>query len=184
MNFILKKRKKTDILYKEKENFMKYTTSGFTLIELLAVVLIIAILTSIAVPQYRRSVQRAQAIEMMTNLRTLFDSAKRYRTANSEAPLKLTGLDVSFFDATTPDASSFNIGNFHYSFMNDGISACLLSNKNTFYNTYCFKMYYTYTSGSKKYKDLMVCSSMAPKYNWLCEALSTSRLDGMNVIGS
>ena len=55
---------------------MKYTKSGFTLIELLAVVLIIAILTSIAVPQYRRSVQRAQAMEMMTNLRTLFDSAK------------------------------------------------------------------------------------------------------------
>ncbi len=162
---------------------MNYTKSGFTLIELLAVVLIIAILTSIAVPQYRRSVQRAESMEALTNLRTIFDSAKRYRAANSEAPLKLHGLDVSFFDADTPGNSSFNIGKFHYTFTTNGVSACRIS-AGSYANTYCFTMYYNYKSGSAQYKDLLACTSSTSKYSWLCEALSTSKLGSMYVIGS
>ncbi len=163
---------------------MNHTKSGFTLIELLAVVLIIGILTSIAMPQYRRSVQRAEAMEALTNLRTIFDSAKRYRSANSEAPMRLNGLDVSFFDADTPGESAFNIGKFHYAFSTDGVSACRLSGSSTYSDTYCFKMYYNYTSGSTKYKDLLTCSSSVAKYSWLCEALSSKQLNGMYVIGS
>ena len=83
---------------------MKKNHTGFTLIELLAVVMIIAMLTSVALPQYRKSVQRAESMEALVNLRTIFDAAKRYRSANSEAPMKLNGLDVSFFDADTPEA--------------------------------------------------------------------------------
>ena len=64
----------------------KLYRSGFTLIELLAVVLMIGILTSIALPQYRRSVQRAEAMEAMVNLRSLLDAARRYRAANDAAP--------------------------------------------------------------------------------------------------
>ena len=115
---------------------MNNSKAGFTLIELLAVVLIIGILTSVALPQYRRSIQRAEAMEVLVNLRTLFDSAKRYRSANSEAPTKLTGLDVSFFDADTPNASSFNIGNYRYTFSNTSISACRISGANTTTNTH------------------------------------------------
>lgn len=159
--------------------------SGFTLVELLAVVLIIAILTSAALPQYRRSVQRAEAMEALTNLKTIFESAKRYRSANSEAPRKLTGLDVSFFDADTPNASTFNIGSYHYSFNSDSISACRLSGTGSYTNTYCLYMYYVLTLGTNKYKDLMTCVPLSSKYNWLCEAFETSELpDGTTVIGT
>ena len=50
---------------------------GFTLIEVLTVVLIIAVLTAVATPQYRRVVERARATEAISMLRSLYDSSER-----------------------------------------------------------------------------------------------------------
>ena len=50
---------------------------GFTLIELLAVLLLIAILTAVALPQYRRVVDKAHIAEAEAMLRTLCDSSER-----------------------------------------------------------------------------------------------------------
>ena len=164
---------------------MKTNKTGFTLIELLAAVLIIGLLTSIALPQYRKSVQRAEATEALINLRTIFDSAKRYRSANSEAPMKLNGLDVSFFDADTPESASFNIGNYHYTFTEEGLSACRLSGTGSYSNTYCLTMYYRFTLGPNTYKDVLLCTSESQKYDWVCESFKTAELpDGTAVIGT
>lgn len=50
---------------------------GFTLIELLSVVLIIAILTAVGLPQYRGVVQRARVSEAESMLRSIYDSSER-----------------------------------------------------------------------------------------------------------
>ena len=57
--------------------FTNTKKSGFTLIEILVVVLILSILSAIALPDYRRSVERARASEAMTIMRAVYDACER-----------------------------------------------------------------------------------------------------------
>lgn len=50
---------------------------GFTLLEILVVVMILGILTSIALPNYRRAVERTRVAEARTLLRAVYDSCER-----------------------------------------------------------------------------------------------------------
>lgn len=50
---------------------------GFTLIEMLTVVLIVAILSAVALPQYRRVIDKARVPEIITNLRMFYESSER-----------------------------------------------------------------------------------------------------------
>ena len=55
---------------------------GFTLIELLVVVLIIGILSSVALPQYQKSVDRAKGVEALTAAKAVADAENVYFMAN------------------------------------------------------------------------------------------------------
>ena len=149
---------------------MQKNNYGFTLIELLAVVLIIGLLASLALPQYRRSVARAEATDAMVNLKTIFDSAKRYRAATSSAPVKLQGLDISFFDASSDTASTFSIGKFQYTFDPTYVASCRLN------GNYCFRFYYNHPTQGR---DTLTCllTSTEGKYSWLCESLGTTEIN-------
>ena len=56
---------------------MSKKQNGFTLVELLAVVLIVAILSAVALPQYRKVVEKAHVSEAQAMLRTIYDSSER-----------------------------------------------------------------------------------------------------------
>ena len=50
---------------------------GFTLTELLAVVLIVAILMGVGLPQYRKAVEKAHVAEVESMMRSIYDSSER-----------------------------------------------------------------------------------------------------------
>ena len=152
---------------------------GFTLIEILSVVLIVAMLTAVALPQYRKSIRRAEAMEALVNVRTIFDSAKRYKVANSEAPLRLRGLDVEFFDASNMDNSEFTIGKFTYKFDNTGVQACRIND-----GGYCLHFYYKYENGTMKDRDVLVCEVVDSNAigEWLCNSLSNKKQNSDYII--
>lgn len=106
---------------------------GFTLVEILTVVLIIGVLSAIALPQYRKVVERARAAEAMAGLKTLYDSSERlavdfgyddYETLFNNPPTDEIGigrLDM-FQDSgarTTKDAT-LTTKNFIYKFTSGG----------------------------------------------------------------
>ena len=50
---------------------------GFTLVEMLTVVLIIAILTSLALPQFRKVIEKSRLSEVVSRMRAYYDSSER-----------------------------------------------------------------------------------------------------------
>ena len=140
---------------------------AFTLVELLAVVMIVALLTAVAVPQYRKSIQQAETSEALINLRTIFDAAVRYKAQASTPPTNVKQQDVGFFDARVDDNVSY-IGNFAYIFGNSSIQACRVSGGG--YDTYCFTAYYNHATYGR---GAMMCSynpSLGTKYAHICNS--------------
>lgn len=140
---------------------------GFTLIELLSVVMILAILTAIALPQYRRAIQRTEAADALINLKTIFDASKRYYAYHSSWPTQLKELDVKFLDAS----ETGEVGEFKYILnTNQTVSACRLIGNST-ENTYCLTAYYK----KNNMRDVYTCQdNSGGKYTALCDSLCSA----------
>ncbi len=73
---------------------MKYR-AGFALLEMLVVVLIIAILTAIAFPQYRVLTERSRAVEARGILKQVAAAQERYYMETDTFATQLSQLDVN-----------------------------------------------------------------------------------------
>lgn len=106
---------------------MYLKTKGFSLIEMVAVVLIIGILSSIALPSYRRSVERTRVAEAQTLLRAIYDSCERFAWENqkdnctaavvsTEESSKATfrKLDIAAKGTFSNEGKTLSTGNFDY----------------------------------------------------------------------
>jgi len=78
----------------------KQNKKGFTLIEVLVVVLIIGILTSIALPQYTKSVEKSRAMKGVAALKDILTAQQAYYTTYGKYAEDLSELDV---DVPIPD---------------------------------------------------------------------------------
>jgi prepilin-type N-terminal cleavage/methylation domain-containing protein len=72
----------------------KSNRRGFTLVEIMIVVAIIALLASIAVPNFLRARKRSQASRILEDLRVLDGATDQYAIENN----KTTGMNPNFTD--------------------------------------------------------------------------------------
>ncbi|MBR2504514.1 MAG: prepilin-type N-terminal cleavage/methylation domain-containing protein, partial [Elusimicrobiaceae bacterium] len=86
------------------------TRQGFTLIELLVVVLIIGILSSVALPQYTKAVEKARATEAVQTAATLTRAIDIWLMENGGFPASTVedlGLSIEI------DGGEWHEGNFY-----------------------------------------------------------------------
>ena len=84
---------------------IKNNRKGFTLIELLVVVLIIGILSSVALPQYMKTVEKARFAEAAELLQAVAGAEQRYRLQHGEFAENFEDLDIELIGskASAPD---------------------------------------------------------------------------------
>ena len=96
----------------DKNNCVK----GFTLIELLVVVLIIGILAAIALPQYRKAVEKTRAAEAITLIEQFIKAQEMFSLANGQYSSDLDSLDITFPNVSNGNTTipSFQTNNFNF----------------------------------------------------------------------
>lgn len=159
---------------------------GFTLIELLTVVLILGILTSVAMPQYRKAIRRTEAANALVNVKIIFDAAKQRYARSTQWPTSLADLTVEFAEANVKESGEFEIGDFTYSF-GDKTTDCLKTNdcyveakrqKKENDPFYSLKAYYAKGQNNNRQRDVYTCSWSGDRYKTLCESFCHGSEEG------
>ena len=150
--------------------------SGFTLIELLVVVLIIGILAAVALPQYKKAVEKSRAAEAWSVLKTLNEAREAYTLEHQTKPTSLADMDI-----TIPDNANFTYGIWGSGnwagcgSFDDGTGHAIGEDDYTIYASHKVGPSYTlFTCGSTRYcqNSKKVCEQIGFKNNSPYECMS------------
>lgn len=140
---------------------------GFTLIELLVVVLIIGILSSVALPQYTKAVEKSRATEAITLLGNLATAEQIYYMSQNKFSADLTELDLELPGIVSGTTSTANTKNFNLAVFapNSGnfIATATRANNGT-----------AITSGDNAYSISMIVTPDGTITRWCAAAAATS----------
>ena len=118
---------------------MKNNKKGFTLLELLVVVLIIGILATIALPQYKMAVGKTKFSELKTITKAVQQSAQRYYMTNGTYNLKAKDLDLDLDITGGEDDRSFYLrGGIRCEIWSEGSQQRVMCQKTIFKKTMQF----------------------------------------------
>ena len=87
-----------------------FKQQGFTLVEISIVIIILAIITSLVFPSYKKLVGKAKQTEAKTTLQAIYTAQKLYFAENNKYATSLTDLDIEI----PSDARKFVILNPHH----------------------------------------------------------------------
>ena len=159
---------------------------GFTLVELLAVVVIVGILTTIAVPQYTKAVHRSEAANALISLKSLYNSAKRHYSTSDAWPDSFQGLDTKILLDVNSDGGAIaqdsawygTSGEFRYQFdsTQKTVSACRVSGSLAGDPTVWYCLTATYRPLTNR-PDTYTCQYMFDKYENLCASMCKTAPD-------